>query len=149
MIKQLATLGPIGYFKAPGTCATLATFPLVLLLRYIPIPYGYSVAVLIIFCASVMVVRYALPLFGNKKDPSEIVLDEVVGTVITFLGIPLEHAFWGFLLFRLFDISKPLLVQQLERLPGAWGIIMDDVAAGFLANFCLRFLISYVFIYTT
>ena len=72
----------------------------------------------------------------GKKDPSEVVLDEVAGQLIALLFAPGAH--WKYvlaslILFRSFDILKPPPVRQLERLPGGWGIMMDDVAAGLLA----------------
>lgn len=77
----------------------------------------------------------------GKKDPSEVVLDEVAGQLIALLFAPGAH--WNYvlaslILFRSFDILKPPPVRQLERLPGGWGIMMDDVAAGLLALLVLQ-----------
>jgi phosphatidylglycerophosphatase A len=62
-----------------------------------------------------------------------VVIDEVVGQIITFVATP--RVTWiglllGFILFRAFDIVKPFPARQAERLPGGWGIMMDDVVAG-------------------
>ncbi len=71
--------------------------------------------------------------FFGRTDPGQVVVDEVVGQMLTFLLLP--HATWkwlagGFLLFRVFDIVKPFPAGQAERIPGGWGIMLDDVVAG-------------------
>ncbi|HWG59242.1 MAG TPA: phosphatidylglycerophosphatase A [Candidatus Acidoferrales bacterium] len=74
----------------------------------------------------------------GKKDPQNIVIDEVSGQSIAFLGLlapgPLAH-YWqyllvGFILFRVFDIWKPFPARQAEWLRGGWGIMADDWIAG-------------------
>jgi phosphatidylglycerophosphatase A len=73
-------------------------------------------------------------------DPQEIVLDEIVVLPIVYLGSGLTnwHILWaGWLLFRLFDITKPLPARNLEKLPGGWGVIADDAAAACYACFSL------------
>lgn len=72
---------------------------------------------------------------SGKKDPGFVVIDEVTGQWIALLG---SHANWrdaliALVLFRLFDITKPFPVRQLEKLPEGWGIVCDDVAAGLYA----------------
>jgi phosphatidylglycerophosphatase A len=71
----------------------------------------------------------------GKKDPSEVVIDEVAGQSIALIAIPLDwkYAIASLILFRAFDIIKPPPVRQLESLPDGTGIMMDDVAAGILA----------------
>lgn len=81
-----------------------------------------------------------IPFFG-KSDPSEAVVDEVMGQLITFAFIPFGLS-WpfilaGFLLFRLFDIWKPFPIRTLEMLPGGLGICADDILAGVYAGICL------------
>lgn len=75
------------------------------------------------------------------RDPQWIVIDEWVGIWIALmLTNPNDklHIFMGFLLFRVFDIIKPGPIKWCERLPGATGILMDDVAAGFVAFIILN-----------
>ena len=72
---------------------------------------------------------------SGRKDPQFVVVDEVAGQWIALLG---AHTDWGqallaLILFRLFDITKPFPVRQLEALPQGWGIVFDDVAAGLYA----------------
>ncbi|HET7103360.1 MAG TPA: phosphatidylglycerophosphatase A [Terracidiphilus sp.] len=72
---------------------------------------------------------------SGRKDPGFVVVDEVAGQWIALLASPADwrHALIGLILFRLFDITKPFPVRQLERLPEGWGIVFDDVAAGLYA----------------
>ncbi|HUS19567.1 MAG TPA: phosphatidylglycerophosphatase A [Terriglobales bacterium] len=71
----------------------------------------------------------------GKKDPSEVVIDEVAGQLIALVAVPLnwKYALASLILFRAFDILKPPPVRNLEALSGGFGIMMDDVAAGFYA----------------
>ena len=79
------------------------------------------------------------------KDPSRVVADEVVGMWISLLWVPLSwpYLLTGFVLFRIFDIWKPLYVRSMERLPGGWGVMMDDVLAGLYANLVLQVLLRF------
>lgn len=72
------------------------------------------------------------------KDPSIVVADEIAGQFVTFMAIGPHQLNWqsllaGFLLFRIFDIWKPWPIRRLEYLPGGWGIVCDDLLAGFYA----------------
>lgn len=135
----LATAGPLGYLPASGTIATACIgIPLVILVRRwrpttsILWPLATtSLAILITFCA--------LPAFPGLIDPSAIVIDEVIGTLWTFWRQPINKRslIIGFLAFRFFDITKWGLVSLSEQLPGALGIVMDDVVAGLFANLSL------------
>ena len=77
------------------------------------------------------------------KDSSRIVIDEVAGMCISLLFVPvtLTYLITGLLLFRFFDILKPLLIRKTESLPGGWGVMMDDVLAGTYTNILLQLII--------
>lgn len=79
-------------------------------------------------------------LFGNS-DPSQAVVDEVIGQLIVFLFVPFgidwPFVLAGFLLFRLFDIWKPYPIDFLQVLPGGIGVCADDILAGVYAGVCL------------
>lgn len=79
-------------------------------------------------------------IFG-RKDPSQAVVDEVMGQLITFcfvpFGITWPFILLGFLLFRLFDIVKPYPCRSVEGLEGGLGICADDIIAGVYAGLCL------------
>lgn len=72
---------------------------------------------------------------SGRHDPGFVVIDEVAGQWVALLFSPFDwrHGLVAFVLFRLFDITKPFPVRRLERLPGGWGIVFDDVAAGLYA----------------
>ena len=92
-----------------------------------------------VFCIAVVVSDYAEVLLGKKDDP-RIVIDEFLGywiTVSFFPRTPFILAL-GFVLFRGLDVIKPLGVRWMGELPGGWGVVMDDVFAGLLANLALR-----------
>lgn len=74
------------------------------------------------------------------EDPSKIVIDEIVGVWLAVLFIPItwKYLLIGFLLFRLFDIWKPLGIRRLEAIPDGWGVMLDDVAAGIYSNLVLQ-----------
>ena len=72
---------------------------------------------------------------SGTHDPQFVVIDEVIGQWIALLFSPFDwrHALIALILFRLFDITKPFPVRQLEKLPEGWGIVLDDVGAGLYA----------------
>ncbi len=78
------------------------------------------------------------------KDPSKVVLDEVIGMWITMMFVPLSflNVLIGFILFRFFDIAKPLGIRKLESLKGGVGVMADDMLAGIYANITLQILIA-------
>ena len=74
----------------------------------------------------------------GDRDAAPIVIDEIAGMLMTYCAVPVAvlPLVVGFLSFPLFDIYKPL--PQLEQLPGGWGIMLDDLLAGLLAQLCVR-----------
>jgi phosphatidylglycerophosphatase A len=69
---------------------------------------------------------------SGREDPQNVVIDEAAGQWLTLAAAAPDwkHALVGLGLFRLFDITKPWPARQLEHLPGGWGIMLDDLAAG-------------------
>lgn len=97
-------------------------------------------ALLLYILVGIWAASRSLALLGNS-DPSEAVVDEVMGQFIVFLFIPFTSS-WvligaGFLLFRLFDIWKPYPIDDLQQLPGGIGVCADDMLAGVYAGVCL------------
>jgi phosphatidylglycerophosphatase A len=136
-----ATLGPIGRkLPAPGTWGSLAG------LLYFAV-FFYRVAVVPQVLASALGALLAVGLCGEaeirlrKKDPGEVILDEFVAMPLCFLGWSEVARVWppwavliaGFLLFRFYDILKPLGIRRLQGLPGGWGVVIDDTAAALAA----------------
>ncbi len=136
--KYVGAVG-VGFFPlAPGTWGSLVGLALVFLTQW----NGW------LFVATFAAV-IALGYWSAKRlhlsegeDPSYVVIDEVCGMFIPFLGFALTPwtAVLGFLLFRLFDIWKPFPVRSMEKLPGYWGILSDDLAAGVYALLTLLLL---------
>jgi phosphatidylglycerophosphatase A len=138
-----ARLGPIGDLEAPGTVATVVTLPLVFWLRYwVPNQYAYGFFLLAAIVVSQFIIEAACDYLGNHNDPAEIVLDELVGCLVLFWGLPLttQTVIIGCMLFRFFDISKVCGVSYFERFPRGWGIVLDDVVAALLSNLILHML---------
>lgn len=137
---NIATLGPIGYLPAPGTSATIATLFLVYALKDIDQVWYLSVFTIVLLGglkASDEAVRLL-----QDPDPSCVVIDECIGTLITFFMLPISMPMIivGTLLFRFFDISKCCGVGWFQQLPAAWGVIMDDIVAGVLSCLLLHLL---------
>ncbi|MFD1187229.1 phosphatidylglycerophosphatase A family protein [Pontibacter rugosus] len=83
------------------------------------------------------------PLWG--KDDKKVVIDEVAGMCISLLFLPLTPVtlMVGLLLFRFFDIAKPLFIRKMENFKGGWGVMLDDVLAGVYANIVLQILLYF------
>ena len=77
------------------------------------------------------------------KDSSKVVIDEVAGMCLTLLFIPVrwQYVLIGLVLFRFFDIVKPLYIRRMEKLNGGWGVMMDDVLAGIYSNIVLQLIV--------
>lgn len=121
---------------APGTFGSLlGIVPALLIGTEGPLP---AMALVLASSASVPVISHAGRLLGCT-DASAIVLDEILGMWLSMLYIPPNplNITVAFLLFRFFDILKPFPVGWLERhVPGGAGVLLDDLAAGLLANIC-------------
>ena len=143
---SVATLGPIGYLVAPGTIATLVTMPCMCIVHAQMTQSQYLIFLLLVLLIAKLVIDRALEYFKNFNDPSQVVLDEFVGCLITFYAVPLswQTLLLGFILFRFFDITKWFGIAQIERVAGAWGVLLDDVLAAVLANVILQSMCYFV-----
>ncbi|MFZ5775340.1 MAG: phosphatidylglycerophosphatase A [Thermodesulfobacteriota bacterium] len=145
LFMAIATGCGAGYLpKAPGTWGSLAAIPLWLLLRRLDLS-GYGIAVAVVFVLGVISAGQAEKIM-DRKDPSVVVIDEIVGMLITLAGAPATPGaiLVGFLLFRFFDIAKPWPVRFFDRrINGGAGIILDDVAAGLYGLGCLRLILYF------
>lgn len=106
-----------------------------------PAIHAVVVVLLTFFClVGIWASGRTAPIFG-RKDPSQAVVDEVMGQLITFCFVPFGVSWMflllGFLLFRLFDIVKPFPARAMESLSGGLGICADDIVAGVYAGICL------------
>lgn len=136
----VASFGYVGFFPiAPGTAGSLAALTLFAFVRWVGMPafeLGMIAAVLAVGIWSANGAERAL----GQKDPGPIVIDEVLGMLITLAIIPVSVAgvVLGFLLFRVFDVVKPFPADRMERMPGGLGVMMDDLVAGVYAHLVLR-----------
>lgn len=105
------------------------------------IGWGYWILLLCVCGLVLWLGQLALErqVFGPKGDPCQIVLDEAAGMLLAMHNI--QSLGWelpaAFVLFRFFDIVKPFPINRLERLPGAWGVLCDDLGAGLYSLLCL------------
>ena len=130
---------------APGTCGTLASIPLYLLLAQLDLPF-YLAFVLLGFGIGVYLCQYTSDALG-VHDHSGIVWDEFVGFWITMIAVPStwQWILAGFVLFRVFDIIKPWPVRIAdEKMKGGFGIMFDDVLAGLYALGCMHLAIRFL-----
>ena len=145
--KIIATVGGLGNIKpGPGTWGS-AFAVLLWFLTSRAISSQWQTGVLIVMAlaavaAGIPAATRVANSSGNK-DPQNVIIDEVAGQWITLIAVP---AAWksllvGFILFRGFDILKPPPIRQIEALPGGFGIVLDDVAAGFCALIVMHLLL--------
>ena len=133
---------------APGTFGSLIGLPLCFLLAGIQLSAAIIAALLIIALA--IWISNVAERTLERKDPGCIVIDEIAGMVVTFIGLPftLTTAVLGFILFRILDILKPFPIRILDqRLSGGLGIVADDVVAGIFANVIVRILLFILYSY--
>ncbi len=136
----VATVGYCGYFPiAPGTVGSAAGLVFYLLVWWSGSPFVEAGLIAALFAAGVWAGTTAERYFGGV-DPGPIVLDEVVGMLITLAFIPVgwSGALAGFFLFRLFDVIKPYPAGRFEQLHGGLGVMADDAMAAVYANIALR-----------
>jgi phosphatidylglycerophosphatase A len=144
LIIALATWGGVGYLPgAPGTWGTVTALPLWWLLTHLG-PLGYALAVVLLLAVGVMVAGPAQVLLGRHDHPA-IVIDEVVGLLITLAGInpSWTWALYGLVAFRVFDILKPWPISWLNRGKSGLAVVLDDVAAGVMARLVLAVFIGF------
>ena len=138
--KLFSSVAGVGYIKGGGTLAAAICgvgwyfawaggFPPLLLSLIIT---------LVITLAGVWSSSIVEKVWG--KDPSKVVIDEVAGMAVSLLFLPVnaKYLIAAFILFRFFDILKPLLIRKMEELPAGWGIMADDVLAGVYTNLLLQ-----------
>ena len=134
----VATVGGLGYAPvAPGTFGSAAGLLVWWLLPASPVVQG--VVIVAIFIAGSWGGNVAEEHFG-RTDPGQVVIDEVMGMLITLFLNPVGWvgALAAFFLFRVFDVIKPYPANRLEQLHGGVGVMADDAMAAVYANLALR-----------
>ena len=145
MIKMhqiLTSFFGIGFIsKGGGTVAAIAT----VLIWFVAMPVlssaGAIVTTILVTCYGIWGASCVEQLWG--KDSSKVVIDEVAGMMIALVFVPitLTNLMVALGLFRFFDITKPLMIRQLESWPKGWGVMADDVLAGLYSNIVLQCLL--------
>jgi phosphatidylglycerophosphatase A len=146
----IATAGGAGFApKAPGTAGSVVGVIIYLLMERGGAGGYYPHAIIFFFIIGVWASSRVEHLWGH--DAQRIVIDEVVGQMITFgmaagrYSLSALYVVLGFGLFRLFDIVKPFPIRHLERFKGGLGVVLDDVGAGIYALVVLT-LVRYVLV---
>ena len=116
---------------APGSWGSLGALLLWLLL---PVTFSVHLSVIIILFVLGVYSSSRMVKYLDDHDPSEVVIDEVVGMGISLFMLPHSLGLYllAFILFRVFDILKPSFIYRIQNLSGGWGIMLDDVLAGLL-----------------
>ncbi len=131
---------------APGTIGSFFALIPAYFIAWIH-PVLAPILLVIFFSAlSLWVADTCIDAWGD--DPGKMVMDEFAGQSIVFIGLPIHRSiedWWlilaAFIFFRFFDILKPLGINKLQKLKNGWGILLDDLLAGFFALICLKTLI--------
>ncbi len=130
---------------ASGTVGTLAAIPLYLLMARLPV-FVY-VTVLVVFTLFSCKISGQAEVIFDEKDSSKIVIDEVVGYLVTMIAVPVgwKAIVLGFFLFRFFDITKIPPARYFDRnLKNGYGVVLDDVVAGIYSCAALHFLTRFI-----
>jgi phosphatidylglycerophosphatase A len=140
----VATCGYLGYVPvAPGTFGSAAGLVVFAAVRWSGSVTIEVALILFLLALGVWSSNVAEKHFGGV-DPAPVILDEVVGMLITLALIPvnLPGAIVAFLLFRLFDVIKPWPANRFEALPGGLGVMADDAMAAVYGNLAMRILVA-------
>ena len=147
MTRLIATFFYVGLIRpAPGTWGSLAAIPVAWALHWLSGPIGLALATIGLFAAGLWATEQET-LETGEEDPSEIVVDEVIGMWIALLPVSVGAsgagvsfgALWpgivtAFVAFRLFDIWKPSVIGRIDRRGDALGVMLDDAIAGVAAG---------------
>ncbi len=139
----ISTFGYVGFFPvAPGTAGSFAALAVYALVRWIDLSVVELAVIVAVFAVGVWASTKGETLLGST-DPGPIVIDEVLGMLITLAWLPLSltGVLVGFVLFRLYDVVKPYPARRFEDAPGGWGIMLDDAMAGVYGQVTMRLLV--------
>jgi len=148
----VGTFFGVGYMKpGPGTYASVAT-----VLLWWGAAHGSHIGphnlsaltflVMIVATAAGVPASAIVAKQAGREDPGFVVIDEVAGQLFALIALSPTwvHGLLALVLFRVFDIWKPWPIRKLENLEGGWGIMMDDVLAGFFAHLVVQVLLAFV-----
>ena len=139
LLKHIATLGPIGYIPfAPGTFGSLTGL---ICLWFFPLSLQWHIVLIIMGSIIGLLAATAAEKQFGQKDSGKIIIDEFIGFYVAAFFIPHTPVLLvsAFLLFRFFDIFKPLMIRNIEKaLRNGTGVMADDILAGIYANAILQ-----------
>jgi phosphatidylglycerophosphatase A len=143
LTKTIASVFFIGYLPlVPGTFGSMAGVGLFYLIK----DAGKPIYLLSVICVIILglLTSGRLEKLLNKKDPSCIVIDEVMGMLIALSFMPpdLKIIILGFVIFRILDTLKPYPAERLQHMHGAFGIMGDDLVAGIYTNIVLQVILK-------
>lgn len=136
---------------APGTAGSILGVIIFYFFSFGFNRFGFQTSLILVLNLVAIIAVLFIGVLAIKKvhkkwihDAPEIVIDEVVGVWITLLAIPFEWQYYlaGLVIFRFFDIAKPLYIRKLDKLKSDWSVMLDDVLAGVYS-----FIVLQVFIY--
>lgn len=148
----LGTLFGVGNLpKAPGTCGSFVTLPLIYFAFWLSPQFGVLILLIGTILLSLWTSDAAVAKYG--KDPAQFVMDEAAGQSLVFIATPFLFStgpdlfilLIGFILFRFFDIIKPFGINNLQDLRGKYGILADDLLAGFYSLLLLKLILVWIY----
>jgi phosphatidylglycerophosphatase A len=155
LIVNLATLGPLGLVKkGPGTVGSVAGLGLYSVLFHSASPISFVLLAGLLTYLAIAICDTAEQRL-QVRDPGMIILDEFVAVPLVFIGMGghdgliAQNGGWpvllgGFILFRIFDIAKPLGISRLQNFPGGIGCVVDDLAAAVASCITLHVILYFL-----
>ena len=137
---------------APGTAGSILGILVFYFFNFVLNKLEFQQPIILILNLVAIIIVLLIGVFSIKEvhqrwqhDASQIVIDEIIGVWIAVFAFPFQWQYYlyGFILFRFFDIVKPLFIKKIDRLKSNWSVMLDDVLAGVYANIVLQ-----IFAYT-
>ncbi len=135
----VATCAYVGYAPvAPGTFGSAVGLAVLYAVRHQGTRTVEAATIVVLLAIGLWAATEAERHFG-RSDPGPVIIDEVIGMLITLAFVPvnLAGAILGFFIFRVLDVVKPWPARRLEHLPGGFGVVLDDVMAGIYGNLAM------------
>jgi phosphatidylglycerophosphatase A len=152
--KLIATAFGSGYSPlAPGTAGSIVGIGMFFLVNYLLTYWGFAQMAILLFDLVLISMAFFWGTCSIKKvhtiwenDAPKIVIDEVVGVWIAALALPLRWEYYlaALLLFRFFDIVKPLFIKRIDAIDGHWSVMLDDVVAGVYSVIVLHCILLFI-----
>ncbi|GAB1405386.1 MAG: phosphatidylglycerophosphatase A [Lentimicrobiaceae bacterium] len=146
--KYLVTVLGTGYAPiAPGTAGSTVGIVILFSINWLFNDLGFEQPAVLFFNLALITAVFFLGARSVKKihtvwkqDASMIVIDEVVGVWLAALALPIRWQYYlaALVLFRFFDIVKPLYIRKIDAMTGHWSVMLDDVVAGAYAAILLH-----------